>query len=126
MLDFWWVVKLNLIVELAFVESSVMQGDYRNAIKRIDSRLRKENRKLSGRKGGRSADQIAVLSGIRDLLEEKITPESLRKKLSKSGSFMTIPDSARCADRLIYFLEYCRDRYNLNYPEYDQKRCGDL
>ncbi len=117
---------MNIIVELDFVESSMMQGDFGNAIRRLESSVRKERqrRSMAGLEGDTA--EITVLESILDTIRGKHTLQELKSLLSKSTALSTMLDGKIFLDRFTYNFAYCTDRYFLSYPEYNQKRCDDL
>ncbi len=117
---------MNVRVELGIFESAIMQGDFDRIVMRLDRKIRHERdwRTMAGHK--EDSEGIKFMQALRDVITGQIKVKTFSERLLINSSFTTVPGHKECLDRIVYYLEYCSDRYNLEYPRYNQKRCNDL
>jgi hypothetical protein len=100
---------------------SLVNGDVNNAYRILD-----KNAKLYKKKGLKEKEEF--MEYLMDTLKGKIGIEDLYKIYSdeKYNIFPFIRDYKEYIFALLDIIKYSMNRYNIKYPEFDSKRCGDL
>ena len=118
---------MNPLYDLYVIESALLSGEVDDAVNIIN-----KNRKLYGhveKQEGMSnlKRHMRVLNGIMDALENNIGIDNFRETMTGNYVYETEDGNMEnFVNSFSYMVYYSIDRYNIHYPKYDGKRCGDL
>ncbi len=118
---------MDVIGDFEIIRTSLMMGDIKDVMWKIRSAKKKaeEGFHVSHRKHYSEYAKLldllaAVLSGKGSLSDLRNAMKSDYMSESLQGA-----DVERYTDTFLFYIEYAIDRYNVEFPEYDEKRCGD-
>ncbi|MHB8361804.1 MAG: hypothetical protein ACYDAO_03735 [Thermoplasmataceae archaeon] len=115
---------MNQIVDIEIIKSALLFGEPSDAVKRIESRKKSIEKHV--RMGGKKyPEYLKFLQLLEDYLKGVISIDKLRDFL-RAEILFPIEEYDSFVESFVYYCEYCRDRYNLRYPDFDGKRCDDL
>lgn len=119
---------MDIVGDMEIIKMALFMGDLKDAMSKIDHTMKKMRRKYDMNHKEIFLFYQNLLQDLRDVLEGKKDPFSLREILqdSRIKPFNTEMDMKVYADSTVFFINYCIDRYNVTYPRYDSKRCNDL
>ncbi len=110
--------------ELEIIRNGLLSGDLDDAV----SRLKKDIAETSSRQDEAGKLANSAFRQIEETLEGKAKPDNFLKGMTERQSFILFSDRRETEEILKlyrYVLWYSIDRYNVRYPKYDGKRCGD-
>ncbi|MEM0139628.1 MAG: hypothetical protein QXZ44_03340 [Ferroplasma sp.] len=112
---------MNIEDVIEIFKISMVNGDIDNAYSIVSKNIAKYKKKnnLMG---------MEFLNLILDSISNKISTDELYKNLSDT-KFKVLPDVTNYDEyimNLIDAITYSLNRYNVNYPSFDGKRCNDL
>ncbi len=121
---------MNLLTDLEIIRSALLSGEIDDAVSRVDNRVKRYQSLYFLTKNMKYSVASDILSTILEVLKGKAPPDSVIKISDEVGDSMytqfNIADSKEYFKNLVYYLQLMLDRYNIKYPVYDAKRCGDL
>lgn len=102
-------------------KTSLVNGDVSNAYKIVE-----RNRKIYTKRGLKTAEEF--MQYLIDALKGDKTPDDLYNIFSdeKYNIFPYIHDYKGYVFNLVDTILYSINRYNIKYPSFDGKRCGDI
>lgn len=118
---------MNVVGDFEIIKTALLAGDIKDAMWKIKAaRSRAESASQLTRKE-KYASYVHIMDTLSGVLTGKKTIPELRAvmKAEHLVEFMPGVDAERFTDTFLFYLEYAMDRYNVNFPEYDEKRCAD-
>lgn len=116
-------------LDMEIVKSAILFGDVDDAYSRIKKSMERIEIYKRMTKSTKYDSYFHFLELLSELVKGSITIGDFKEKVSKIPSVDTMFDKSEEAESylssLMYFLEYCIDRYNIRYPSFDGKRCDD-
>ncbi len=118
---------MNPLYDLYVIESALLSGEVDDAVNLI-SRNRKKYGHVEKQEGmSELKGHMRVLNGIMDALENNLAIDGFRELMTNNYVYRTEDGNMEnFVNAFSYMVYYSIDRYNIRYPEYDGKRCGDL
>lgn len=118
---------MDVTGDFEIIRSALMMGDLNDAVWKIDSVIKKsENLHIFT---GKSvyADYVKVMKTLKDVLKGDKTVREMRNMMTSDQFYSLYPgnETEKFVDTFLFNLEFCLDRYNVKYPDYDEKRCDD-
>ena len=118
---------MNPMYDLYVIESALLSGEVDDAVNLIE-----KNRKMYGhveKENGMDMlkGHMRVLNAVMSALENSISVDQFMGIMKKNYVYSTEDGNMEnFVNSFSYMVYYSIDRYNIHYPEYDGKRCGDL
>ncbi|MHB1439855.1 MAG: hypothetical protein ACYCWK_03910 [Cuniculiplasma sp.] len=116
---------MNPLYDLEVIDSAVLSGEIDDAVKLIRRKEKSLELSVNVSKNERSRGHLRVLNAILDFLEGKITIENVRKVMNENFVY-DVDDRQGFIENFLYHLYYAADRYDVKFPDFNGKRCGDL
>ncbi len=116
--------------DLEILKSSLIYGEPEVAVKLIERKTKKLKYliRISRKPRPDLSDHLAMLECFNQVMTGAITIEEFRDRISGIKSLVSLmpADGPEFAiDNLTYLVQLALDRYNIQYPKYDSKRCDD-
>ena len=120
---------MNGLLDLEEIKSFMLMGDVRSSIKWLERRKIKSKYLFMATKNDRYVEMEKFLGIIEELIKGKISADDAEREMSSdefSDLFYMVDDKKELISAFVYYIRYTRDRYDVDYPRFDQKRCDDL
>ncbi|HLH86060.1 MAG TPA: hypothetical protein VKU79_04270 [Thermoplasmataceae archaeon] len=116
--------------DIEMIRSALLYGDADDAYRMITEAYERTRISLRYRATERLSSYNSFLQRLRDVLEGRLSIDGFRAYLEHGGvmgKLYRMPDEdRRIMEGFLYQVELSLDRYNIRYPRFDMKRCGDL
>ncbi len=112
---------MNIENVIEIFKISMVDGDIDNAYKIVSKNMEKYSNK-NNQMG------MEFLGMLIDSMQNKLSPDDLHRKLS-DPKFKVLADVTNFDEYVVSLIDviiYSINRYNIDYPSFDGKRCGDL
>ena len=119
---------MNIELDIEQIRTYMLMGDVKLAVGWLEKRLKKARFLLMATKKPIYEDFQDVYGILLELVKGKITGGAAIPKLldpKYSGMFGNVEDVESYLKNLSFYVQYSVDRYDVDYPGFDQKRCGD-
>ncbi len=121
---------MTVMSDLEILKSSLIYGEPEVAVKLIERKTKKLKYliRISRKPRPDLSDHLAMLEYFNQVMTGAITIEEFRDRISGIKSLVSLmpADGPEFAiDNLTYLVQLALDRYNIQYPKYDSKRCDD-
>lgn len=118
---------MNVIGDFEIIRTSLLMGDIADVIWKIRSARKAAQSAFHRTKDERYSVYIRILDKLESVLTGKGKLSDLRAEFLSDLARELIPDvnMEAFSNTFLFYLEYALDRYNVAYPGYDEKRCGD-
>jgi hypothetical protein len=116
---------MNPLYDLEVIDSAVLSGEIDDAMKLIERKLKSLESEVNISKNERIRSHLKVMQSIDDFLRGKIDIDTV-KNVMNSNFVYDVEDRKGFLENFVYHLYYAADRYNVRFPEFNGKRCGDL
>lgn len=116
---------MNPLYDLEVIDSAVLSGEIDDAMKLIQKKIKSLQNAENISKNERIKSHLRVMQSISDFLTGKIDIDTV-KSVMNSNFVYDVDDKEGFLKNFIYHLYYAADRYNVRFPEFNGKRCGDL
>ncbi|MCL4350002.1 MAG: hypothetical protein M1414_06980 [Candidatus Thermoplasmatota archaeon] len=118
---------MNPLYDLYVIESALLSGEVDDAVKLIEKKCNIYKNPASGKNGEKIRKHVKVMEAVMESLKNSIGIEEFMKIMNDNYSYSTEDgNSEKFIQSFSYMVFYSIDRYNIHYPAYDGKRCGDL
>jgi RNA processing factor Prp31 len=120
---------MNGLLDLEEIKSYMLMGDVKSSVKWLEKRKTKSKFMFMATKKDRYVVMGEFLNIIEDTIKGRKTIAEAEKEMSSdrfSELVYMVDDRNDLISTFIYYLRYSMDRYNVEYPRFDQKRCDDL
>lgn len=113
--------------DIYLIESAMLSGEMDDMMNFIKRKLKIMNRQMKYDKTGTLRNRMRMLQSILSFFSNEIDQEKLENEIFQglSEEWLGNKERSDLAKRLSYICEYCRDRYNVNLPSFNAKRCDD-
>ncbi|MGP6219670.1 hypothetical protein [Caldiplasma sukawensis] len=113
--------------DIYLIESAMLSGEMDDMMNFIKKRLKVMDRQVKYDRKGLLKNRVRILQSILSFFSNEIDHEKLETEIFQglSGEWLGEKEKLELAKRLSYTCEYCRDRYNVNLPSFNGKRCDD-
>ena len=116
---------MNPLYDLEIIDSAVLSGEIDDAMNLIEKKIRNLDSAVNVSKNGKLRSHLRVLQSIEDFLMGKTGIDAL-KEIMRSNFIYGVEEKDGFIENFTYHLYYAADRYNVRFPEFNGKRCGDL
>lgn len=118
---------MNVTGDFEIIRASLLVGDIRDVMRKVRSAKKHADSRFSESSRKKYASYSSFLDILSEVLSGKNDISVLRSAMKKGEfiSLLKVPDAEKYTETFLFFLEYAIDRYNIRYPEYDEKRCND-
>ncbi len=119
---------MNLELDIEQIRTFLLMGDVGSAVKWMEKRLTRAKFMQMATKKQVYADLQEAYGLLLEMLKGKLSPDDMVTKLLDpmyANMFGNIEDVEVYLNNFAFYARYSIDRYNVDYPNYDQKRCGD-
>ncbi len=118
---------MNILGDFEIIRTSLMMGDIRDVMWKIDSARNRANASYYATKNVSCSDYVKLLDALKSVLSGEGSLTGLRTIMLSDSVRELLPevDMEKYSESFLFMLEYSIDRYNVTYPAYDEKRCGD-
>ncbi|MGC8505681.1 MAG: hypothetical protein ACP5NK_03105 [Thermoplasmata archaeon] len=120
---------MNGLLDLEEVKSFMLMGDVRSSIKWLERRKIKSKYLFMATKKNLYVEMEKFLDIIEELIKGNINADEAESELTSdkfSGLFYMVDNIEELVSAFVYYIQYTMDRYDVEYPGFDQKRCDDL
>lgn len=116
---------MNPLYDLELIESAVLSGEIDDAMNLIRKKEKILSNSINITRNEKTRSHLKVLEAIDNYLQGKSSVDNLGKIISENFVY-DVDDKNGFIKNFIYQIYYAVDRYNVKFPEFNGKRCGDL
>jgi hypothetical protein len=116
---------MNPLYDLEVIDSAVLSGEIDDSMNLIVKQLEKVQHQYNLTKNEKWRSHSKVLLAIQEYLEGKSNINAVREILENNFVY-DVDEKMAFIDNFTYHLFYSVDRYNVRFPQFNGKRCGDL
>ncbi|MCL4329694.1 MAG: hypothetical protein M1533_01670 [Candidatus Thermoplasmatota archaeon] len=119
---------MNIELDIEQVRTFMLMGDVKLAVGWLEKRMKRARFLHMATKKPIYVDFQDAYKLLLDLVKGKITGDTMIPKFLEpkySGMFGNVEDVESYLKNLSFYVRYSVDRYDVDYPVFDQKRCGD-
>lgn len=118
---------MNVTGDFEIIKSALLAGSINDAMWKIRSARKKAESAFQLTKKEKYSYYVQLMDTLAGVLSGKKSLTDLRAAMKSEhlAEFMPGTNQEGFIDTFLFYLEYAMDRYNVQYPEYDEKRCAD-